>query len=103
MIRASALYPNQPDATFDFAYFTEKHLALVKELLTPFGLVRVELDRGVPGAGDQPPPLIAAGHLVFNSLEDFQKAMAAHGREIMGDIPNYTNLRAQVQISEVIS
>ena len=39
----------------------------------------------------------------FNSLADFQQAMEAHGKEIMGDIPNYTNIQPQVQISEIVS
>jgi hypothetical protein len=28
--------------------------------------------------------------------------MGAHGKEIMGDVPNYTDIRPQVQISEIV-
>jgi hypothetical protein len=28
--------------------------------------------------------------------------MEAHGKEIMGDIPNYTNIQPQIQISEIV-
>jgi len=40
--------------------------------------------------------------LYFNSVADFQKAMGAHGKEIMGDVLNYTDIRPQVQISEIV-
>jgi hypothetical protein len=36
-------------------------------------------------------------------VEDFQKGMAAHGQELMADIPNYTNIPPTIQISEIVS
>jgi uncharacterized protein (TIGR02118 family) len=41
---------------------------------------------------------VAACHLYFNAAADFQKGIAAHGAEIMGDIPNYTDISPQIQI-----
>jgi hypothetical protein len=35
-------------------------------------------------------------------VADFQKAMERHGAELMGDVPNFTNLTPQVQISEIV-
>jgi hypothetical protein len=29
--------------------------------------------------------------------------MGVHGKEIMGDIPNYTNIQPTMQISEIVS
>jgi hypothetical protein len=31
----------------------------------------------------------------------FQAAFAPHSKEIMGDIPNYTNLQPIIQVSEI--
>ena len=31
-----------------------------------------------------------------------QRAMNAHGKEIMGDVPNYTNIPPPMQISEIV-
>jgi uncharacterized protein (TIGR02118 family) len=45
---------------------------------------------------------VAACHLYFNAVADFQKGIAAHGTEIMGDIPNYTDISPQIQISEIV-
>jgi hypothetical protein len=38
---------------------------------------------------------------VLNAAADFQKGIAAHGTEIVGDIPNYTDISPQIQISEI--
>jgi uncharacterized protein (TIGR02118 family) len=40
--------------------------------------------------------------IVFNSIEDFQKSFGAIGNEIMADVPNYTNIEPQMQISEIV-
>jgi hypothetical protein len=35
-------------------------------------------------------------------VADFQKGITAHGNEILGDIPNYTNISPQIQISDIV-
>jgi uncharacterized protein (TIGR02118 family) len=103
MIRVSVYYPNEQGKKFDFDYYVQRHMALVRERLKDFGVTRTEVDRGVAGgAPKSPAPYVAVGHVYVDSLEGFQKGMAAHGAEIMGDIPNYTDLRPQIQISEVV-
>jgi uncharacterized protein (TIGR02118 family) len=42
-----------------------------------------------------------AGHIHCDSAEAFQAAFAPHAQEIMGDIPNYTDIDPTIQISEV--
>ncbi len=103
MIRVTVLYPNEAGRTFDHDYYVNKHMALVRERLKDFGVVRTEVDRGLAGgAPGSPAPYVAIGHVYLNSLEGFQQGMGRHGKEIMGDIPNYTNIQPQIQISEVI-
>ena len=103
MIRVSVLYPSEAGKKFDHDYFVNKHMKLVRERLTGFGLVRTEVDKGkaggAPGAGA---PFTAIGHVYFGTLEEFQKGMGQHGKEIMADLANYTNIQPQVQISEII-
>jgi uncharacterized protein (TIGR02118 family) len=41
-------------------------------------------------------------HLYCPSVEAFQAGMGPHAQEIMGDIPNYTDLAPVIQISEVV-
>ena len=37
----------------------------------------------------------------ITSVEAFGAAMATHGAEVMGDIPNYTDAQPVLQISEI--
>ena len=41
-------------------------------------------------------------HFFCDSVESFQTGFGPHAAEIMGDIPNYTDLPPVVQISEVV-
>ena len=103
MVRISVMYPGGEGKTFDHAYYAGKHMALVHQRWDGMGLVRTEVDRGVAGsAPGAPAPYIAIGHVYFGSLADFQKASQAHGKELFADIPNFTNIQPQVQISEII-
>jgi uncharacterized protein (TIGR02118 family) len=102
MIRISVLYPNEAGKKFDHDYYKNKHMTLVAQRLKPFGLIRYEVDKGVAGgAPGSPAPFVGACHIYFNALGDFQKGMGQHGKEIMADIPNYTNIQPQIQISEI--
>jgi uncharacterized protein (TIGR02118 family) len=104
MIRVSVLYPAKEGAKFDLGYYKDKHMPLVQQRLGPLGLVRLEIDRGMAGGTpNSPAPYPCIGHLYFNSLGEFQKAMGTHGNELMADVPNYTNITPHVQISEIVS
>ena len=104
MIRVTVLYPNKPGARFDHAYYAGDHANLVKQRYGPFGFIRSEVDKGLSGmTPDAPAPYVALGHLVFNSVEDFQKAIAAHGEEVIADIATFTDIEPQIQISEIVA
>ena len=103
MVRISVFYATAEGKKFDHDYYVNRHMKLVRERLGSFGLVRTEVDKGVAGgAPGAPAPYVAIGHVYFNSLDGFQKGMGQHGKEIMADIPNYTNIQTQIQISEVV-
>jgi uncharacterized protein (TIGR02118 family) len=42
------------------------------------------------------------GSLYFDTVEHVHEAFKTHGREIMGDIKNYTDIQPQFLISEVV-
>jgi uncharacterized protein (TIGR02118 family) len=103
MVRVTVLYPNEAGKRFDHAYYAGKHLPLVMERLNGSGMLRYEVDKGLAGGGPgAPAPFVAACHLYFNAAADFQKGIGAHGTEIMADIPNYTDISPQIQISEIV-
>ena len=93
MFRVSVMYAGKDGGKFDLDYYAKKHRALVRERLASFGLQRLEMDKGLAGgAPGQAAPYVCPGHLYWNSLDDFQKGMKAHGKELMGDVPNFSNL-----------
>ncbi len=103
MIRVSAFYPAKDGGKFDHEYYAKTHMPLVKARLGGLGLLRLEIDKGLAGgAPGAPAPFVCVGHLYFNSVADFQAAMKAHGAELMGDVPKFTNIQPQVQISEIV-
>ncbi len=104
MVRISVLYPNEPGKRFDHAYYAGKHLPMVMDRLKSFGMLRYEVDKGLAGGSPgAPAPFVGACHLYFNAAGDFQRGMAANGKEIMSDIPNYTDIAPQIQISEIVA
>jgi uncharacterized protein (TIGR02118 family) len=104
MIRVSVLYANETGKKFDHDYYKNKHMVMAGERLKPFGLIRYEVDKGMAGGPSGAlAPFVGACHFYFNTLSDFQKGMGQHGKELMADIPNYTNIQPQIQISEIVA
>jgi len=101
MIRVLGMYPNQEGAKFDWDYYLGPHCSMVQERLA--GALRgLNIDQGIAGgAPGEPHPYLAVAHLVFESVEAFQGSFGPHVAEIMGDIPNFTDLTPVLQISEV--
>lgn len=102
MIKVSVMYPNTPGTHFNHDYYRDKHMPLVKARLgAPLRYYTVDkgLAGGAPGSS---PTYAASGHLFFDSVEDFQTSFGPHTTEIMGDIPNYTDITPVIQISEVV-
>lgn len=101
MIKISVLYPNSDGCHFDMDYYLATHMPLVRERMGA-ALKDMAVDQGIGGGqpGD-PAAFVAMGHLFFDSVDDFQAAFGPHADEILGDIPNYTNIEPTVQVSDV--
>lgn len=103
MVRLTVLYPRSESSHFDMDYYLQTHIPLAKQLLTPLGLVRIDLEEGLAGgAPDAPPAYHLIGSLSFDTIEDLQRTIENHGEKLMADIPNYTNSQPQLLISRVI-
>ena len=102
MIKVSVMYPNTPGTHFNHDYYRDKHMPLVKARLGA-PLKYYTVDKGLGGVAPGAPATYAAsGHLFFDSVEDFQTSFGPHTKEIMGDIPNYTDIAPVIQVSEVV-
>ena len=101
MIKVSVLYPNGPDISFDINYYCETHIPMVAGLLGD-ALKGGQVDAGLAGGAEGvAAPFAAMGHLLFDSVEDFQQNFGPNADQIMGDLPNFTNAEPLIQISEV--
>ena len=101
MVRLTALYPAGPDTQFDHDYYEGKHRELVRDRLTPLGLIKIEMERNLAGFGGGPASYVACGQLYFPSLGDLEAGFGAHGAELIGDIANFSNVQPVVHIGTV--
>jgi len=102
MIKVSVMYPNTPGARFNHEYYRDKHMPLVKARMgdsCKYYTVDKGLGGGTPGA---PATYVGMCHIFCDSVETFQAGFGPHAKEIMADIPNYTDLSPVIQISEVV-
>ncbi len=102
MIKVSVMYPNKEGARFDHQYYRDKHMPLVKARMGD-ACNYYTIDKGLAGgAPGDPATYVGMCHIFSDSVEAFQKGFGPHAREIMGDIPNYTDIAPVMQISEVV-
>jgi len=102
MIKVSVMYPNGPGVRFDHAYYCDKHMPMVKARMgnhCKFYTVDKGVAGGAPGVAA---PYVGMGHLHCESIDAFHAGFDPHAKEIMGDIPNYTNSQPVILFSEVL-
>jgi uncharacterized protein (TIGR02118 family) len=94
MISVVILYPKADDSTFDMDYYTGKHMPLLAEALGD----------ACKGWGVSGPAAKhhAVGWAMVESQEAFDAAMGQRGAEIIGDVPNYTNVRPEMIVGPVV-
>ncbi|MFK8164512.1 MAG: EthD family reductase [Lewinella sp.] len=62
----------------------------------------MSIDKGIAnGTPDAPVKYLAIGYFYFDSMASFQSAMGEHSETLKADVPNYTNVIPETQISEV--
>ncbi len=102
-ITVTVMYPNDPGSNFDMDYYLSDHVDLVQSKWGNMGLNGAKIVKGIGTPDpDTPAPYQVMAILDFESVDALQGAVEAHGEEVMGDIPNFTNVAPVVQISENI-
>ena len=101
MIKVSVFYANGEGKRFDIVYYCEKHMSLVQRLCGA-ALKGTAVEQGISGmAPGSAAPFLAMGHLYFETVDAFRASFETHLNEIVGDVPNYTNIEPTIQISDV--
>ncbi|KAH8765597.1 hypothetical protein F5883DRAFT_102270 [Diaporthe sp. PMI_573] len=86
----SVLYPAEADAKFDLDYYNTKHIGLVNEKWSKYGLQQYWV-ADLRGSGG---PYAIQTTMLWESLESFQAAAAAEeSAAVFADVPNFTNVK----------
>jgi uncharacterized protein (TIGR02118 family) len=102
MVVLRVMYPWGEGSEFDFTYFRDRHMALVKEHMGPHGLLEFGIEKGLGGFSEgENPPYMCIASLYFESERQCRAAMAAAGA-VRADISEFTNVNPIRQISEVL-
>jgi uncharacterized protein (TIGR02118 family) len=102
MIKVSVMYPMKAGSRFNHEYYRDKHMPLVKSRMGDY-CKYYTVDKGLAGGSPgEPPTYVGMCHIFCDSPEAFQKGFNPHAKEILGDIPNYTDLSPVIQMSEVV-
>ncbi len=102
MFCISVAYPVKDGARFDFDYYATRHIPMVARLLGA-NAVRSEVRKGVASADGSPAAFVCLANIWIRSVDEFQATLDKHGAEIMGDIPNYTDIQPILQVDEVVA
>lgn len=74
---------------------------MVRDKLGP-ACKEVEVNQGLQGAQrGTTAPYRALAHLLFESVEAFERSFGPHAQAIQADITNYTTIEPVIQISEI--
>lgn len=98
----SVIYPRREGARFDMEYYATKHIPLVKARWGGHGMRSFQALTGTRGLGGEAEYVLIA-LLDFPSEEAFLAAAGAHGDEIMGDVPHFTDIQPFVQLNQALT
>jgi len=102
MIRVTGLYREKSESEFDFDYYLNTQMPLVKKRLADFGMGEFEAERGIEAADGEAAPYLCIVHNEFPTIDDFKRGFEKHGEELSADVPNYTNIAPELKIGEIV-
>jgi len=98
----SVMYPNE-GSEFDMGYYLGTHGSLVRGKWDSLGLKSLKVIKGLATSDpDTLPPCQLIALLEFGSVEESQAAVADSGDEVLGDIPNFTDIQPVIQVNTKI-
>ena len=101
MYCVSVAYPQTAGGTFDFDYYAQQHMPLVARHVGA-NAIKAEVRKGLASPDGSAPAFVCIANFWIKSVPDFQATLAQHGQEIMGDVPNFTNITPILQVDEVL-
>lgn len=97
MYAITILYPAGDDTTFDMDYYVGTHMpmfadAIGSDNLDGWGVAKPH--------GDE---YHCVAWAMVSDLDAYNAAMAEHGKTLVGDVPNFTNVRPTMINTEVVA
>jgi len=100
---ATALYPNEKGASFDFEHYSKALIPLYLEILGD-NCVKYEIRRGLAAPGTPAPPFICIANFWVKSMEKFGASMATPGmKDVMTKFSTFTDIQPIRQFDEVVA
>ena len=97
----TVLYPWQEDAKFDFAYYRDKHLVMLRDLYGA-SVGKMEIRKGLRKGDGSAPSFVASVTIEILSMEGFDAAGKQHFPTLAADVPNFSNIKPLGQIEEIV-
>jgi uncharacterized protein (TIGR02118 family) len=96
----SVMYQVGPGHKFDINYYMKSHIPMVSSLFGPAGLKGAQVLQGTGSPTGDPAAYHIIALLDFESEDAFKAAADAHGKQIFGDIPNFTDVQPAIQFNK---
>lgn len=99
MITYTVFYPFKKDSHFDFDYYQNKHLKILKSYAGDAckGIIVLKGDN----SNDEEPAFTCICHIFFNTEEEFLKIMGKAKIELKADVKNYTDIVPYSRVFEI--
>lgn len=97
MIKLTVLYKKSEGTTFDVDHYLDVHVPMFMDRMQEH-CTKAIVD--VPTEPDSPFHVMSQVYTTVNSGAEFDAAYAVHAKELMGDLPNYTNAEMIIQYGE---
>ncbi len=99
-VSLQVIYPIGTETHFDFDYYVGTHLPLVGEHMGSH-IERTVVTKGIAGGSEAPAGHYAIATIMFEDQDAMNDAMSKAG-PVLADLPNFTNVKPQMLIGEVI-
>ncbi|RMJ16838.1 hypothetical protein CDV36_003471 [Fusarium kuroshium] len=98
----TVLFPNEPDAKYDFDYYVSKHLPLIQERWGKYGVKSWSATQFTSGLDGSPSPYAFGSVVEWENADQIKTAFEGpEAAEIMGDVANFSNKQALFLLGRV--
>ncbi len=103
MMVLTVLYPATPGGRFDWDYYNDAHIPLVRSAFGTTGLQDVQVLQGVSTPDGGLAPYVAIANLIFADADAVQASLTGpRAAEVFGDLANFTDIRPVTQLSTLL-